>query len=72
MQQKLRHDVATATSGRNFRYVPAYHQSKPQLIKHQIHQCLDALTFSVYLTHPQTFSQNSLHLSEEKRIFAED
>ena len=28
--------------------------------------------FSCYLTHPQTFFQNSLHLSEEKRIFAED
>ena len=26
---------------------------------------------SCYLTHPQTFSQNFLYLSEEKRIFAE-
>ena len=28
--------------------------------------------FSFYLPHPQTFSQNSLHFSEEKRIFAEE
>ena len=26
--------------------------------------------FSFYLSHPQAFSQNSLHLSEEKHIFA--
>lgn len=28
--------------------------------------------FSRYLLHSQTFSNNSLHLSEEKRIFAEE
>jgi len=28
--------------------------------------------FSFYFPHPQTFFNNSLHLSEEKRIFAED
>ena len=28
--------------------------------------------FSFYLPHPQTFSNNSLLLSEEKRIFAEE
>ena len=28
--------------------------------------------YSFYLLHPQTFSNNSLHLSEEKRIFAEE
>ena len=28
--------------------------------------------FSIYLPHSQTFFQNFLHLSEEKRIFSED
>ena len=40
--------------------------------KHQIQRYRDALAYSVYLPHSQTFFQNSLHLSEEKRIFAEE
>ena len=34
------------------------------------HRASEDIHFSCYLTHPQTFSKNSLHLSEEKRIFA--
>ena len=35
-----------------------------------IHWASEDTPFSFYLPHPQTFSKNSLHLSEEKRIFA--
>ena len=34
------------------------------------HRASEDIHFSCYLTHPQTFFNNSLHLSEEKRIFA--
>ena len=34
------------------------------------HRASGDTPFSFYLPHPQAFFQNSLHLSEEKRIFA--
>ena len=34
------------------------------------HRASEDTPFSFYLPHSQTFSNNSLHLSEEKRIFA--
>jgi hypothetical protein len=35
-----------------------------------IHRASEDTPFSFYLPHPQTFFNNSLLLSEEKRIFA--
>ena len=40
------------------------------LLFYPIHRASEDTPFSFYLPHPQTFSKNSLHLSEEKRIFA--
>jgi hypothetical protein len=37
-----------------------------------IHRASGDTPFSFYLPHSQTFFNNSLHLSEEKRIFAEE
>ena len=37
-----------------------------------IHRASEDTPFSFYLPHPQTFFNNSLLLSEEKRIFAEE
>ena len=36
-----------------------------------IYRASEDTPFSFYLPHPQTFSPKTLHLSEEKRIFAE-
>ena len=37
-----------------------------------IYRASEDTPFSFYLPHPQTFSNKSLLLSEEKRIFAEE
>ncbi len=37
-----------------------------------IHRASEDTPFSFYLPHPQTFFNNSLLLSEEKRIFASE